>query len=155
MIGAALPIAAMATPDSNDLMKLFTEYRLAVGAIVPLLILAIGILGKKISRGAGWALDDFCVGSELTLAGMSGALVNLFDLLKPDRNFGFLERELTGANILVVVGGLVLYCLVLSFRQDFGSNRNRSLASRVVYLLGVSNILGLLTLGFALLTMAP
>ncbi len=137
---------------------LFTAYRLAVGAVVPVAIVAIGTLGKKVSRGAGggWAREDFYAGAELTLAGIAGALVNLFEFLKPDRTaFGILEKELLGGNIGVVLWGFMMYQLTLSLRQDFGPLSSKSRGKQLLMMAGVSNVFGLITLAGALLLMAP
>lgn len=135
---------------------LMTEYRYSVGVIVPAFVMAIGVVGKRVARGPGWAAEDLYVGNELTLAGVSGALVNLADLvLKPDRPFGVLERKLTGANLAIVLLGLLLYYVALSFRQDFGPESGKSRKKQLFFLLGVSNAIGLATLLGALMLMAP
>jgi hypothetical protein len=63
---------------SVTITVMFTAYRYCVGLIVPLVMSAIGVLGKKVARGPGWMWEDFYVGTELTLTGVSGALVNLY-----------------------------------------------------------------------------
>jgi hypothetical protein len=121
-------------------------------------IVSIGILGKKVSRGAGggWARADFYAGAELTLAGISGALVNLFEFLKPERTtFGILEKKLLGGNIGIALLGFVVYYLSLSLQQDFGPTSDKSRTKQLIVMAGVSNILGLATLAGALLLMAP
>ncbi len=143
---------------NENVTALFTAYRLAVGAVVPLAIVTIGILGKKVSRGVGggWEREDFYAGAELTLAGISGALVNLFEFLKPERTtFGMLEKKLLGGNIGIALLGFIFYYLTLSLRQDFGPASGKSDTKQLLVMAFVSNTIGLATLVGALLLMAP
>jgi hypothetical protein len=140
---------------SQGTTTIWTTYRYQVGLIVPLVTLAIGIVGKKIARGAGWERTDFYIGTELSLAGVSGALVNLFDLLKEDRTIGLLERKLLGGNVAIVLLGLLLFYIALSLHQDFGPSTGKSTKKQLFFLLGISNLVGLFTLIGALLLMAP
>lgn len=142
--------------DPQNMASLLTEYRFAVGIAVPIVISAIGVVGKKVARGPGWSQDDLYLGNELTLTGVSGALVNICDLLlKPDSPFGMLQRRLTSANIALVVLGLLLYYVALSFRQDYGPTSGKSKKKQLFVLLGVSNAIGLAILFGALMLMAP
>jgi hypothetical protein len=145
----------MQAKDAGSVVALLNAYRLSVGFGVPVAILIIGIIGKKVARGAGWDNEDFYAGSELTLAGVSGALVNLFEFLKPERTvFGLLEKKLLGGNIGIAIIGLLGYWFTLSLKQDFGPASGKSLAAQRWMMLGVSNVIGLGTLFGALLLMA-
>jgi len=135
---------------------MFTAYRYCVGLIVPLVMSAIGVLGKKVARGPGWMWEDFYIGTELTLTGVSGALVNLFEFLKPERvTLSLFEKKLLGGNIAIAIMGLLLYYLTLSLRQDFGPASGKSKGKQLFFMLGVSNVIGLGMLFGALLLMAP
>lgn len=135
---------------------MFTAYRYSVGFIVPIVLCAIGVLGKKVARGPGWQWEDFSVGAELTLTGVSGALVNLFEFLKPDRvTFGLVEKRLLAGNLAVAIWGLLFYYLTLSLRQDFGPASGKPLKKQLWVILGLSNVIGLGILIGALLLMAP
>lgn len=145
----------MEVKDTGSVVALLNAYRLSVGFGVPVAILVIGIIGKKVARGPGWDKEDFCAGSELTLAGVSGALVNLFEFLKPERVvFGLLEKKLLGGNIGIAIIGLLGYWFTLSLKQDYGPMSGKSLTVQRVMMLGVSNAIGLGTLFGALLLMA-
>jgi hypothetical protein len=141
--------------ESQDIASLMTAYRYVVGVAVPLVTLLIGIVGKKTARGPSWERTDFYVGTEITLAGVSGALVNIFDLLKPDRPIGLLQRKLVGGNIAIVLLGLLLFYVTLSLHQDFGPSSGKSIKKQLFFLLGLSNTVGLATLLGALMLMAP
>lgn len=142
----------MDAKPAETVMSLLNGYRLSIGFGIPVAILIIGIVGKKVARGPGWQKEDFYAGSELTLAGVSGALVNLFEFLKPDRpTFGAVEKSLLRGNIGIAIIGLLGYWFTLSIRQDFA---NASPLTKNVMLLGVSNAIGLGTLFGALLLMA-
>lgn len=139
----------------QNITGLFTEYRYAVGLIVPLCIVIFGVLGKKIARGPKWMREDFYVGSEMTLAGVADSLVNIFDLLKPDKTIGLLEKKLIGGNIAIVIFGLICFYVALSLHQDFGPSSGKSTKKQLFFLLLVSNVIGLATLIGALLLMSP
>jgi hypothetical protein len=139
----------------KGIFDLMNMYRYSVGLGVPLTTLGMGIVGKKTARGPGWLIADFYVGTELTLAGVSGALVNIFDLLRPERFVGMLARKLMAANIGIAIIGLLLFYVVLSLHQDYGPNANNSTRKQHIWLLLISNVVGLGTLIGALLLMAP
>jgi len=145
----------LADPNIHQsLAAMMAVYRYCVGFGVPAAILAIGVIGKKVARGRGWKEEDFYAGSELALAGVSGALVNLLEFLKPERTaLGMLEKMLLGGNLLVVVVGLVGYWLTLSLKQDYATKLERASIRGRVLLLGFSNAIGLGVLLGALLMM--
>src|SRR5690348_3894959 len=100
--------------SADSIAGLLSAYRYGVGIGVPLVILLLGLIGRKVARGRGWAAGDFYLGPELTLAGVSGALVNILELLKPaNSTFGLLEKKLTGGNIALCMLGLLTYYLIL------------------------------------------
>jgi hypothetical protein len=142
--------------EANSVSELFTAYRYWVGLGVPLAIVVIGVVGKKIARGPNWARTDFYVGSELSLAGVSGALVNFADLLKSDKVMNLLWKKLIGGNVAIAVFGLICFYIALSFHQDYGAHSpTTSNKKQLFFLLGVSNVIGLATLVGALLLMPP
>src|SRR5579864_7003527 len=101
------------------------EYRVIVGAGVPLVLAIVGILGKKLARGKGWRRADFYLGVEFTLAGVSTALASIFDLLlKPGRNPQAVDSKLLLLNFLVAFVGMVFFMLVTSFHQDYEDINN-------------------------------
>jgi len=51
--------------------------------LIPILLLGIASLGKKVSRTtSGWLAEDFYLGSDLCLAAVSTGLLKIFDLLR-------------------------------------------------------------------------
>lgn len=140
---------------SQDITAILTTYRFEVGILVPVVTLLIGIVGKKIARGPSWERTDFYIGTELTLAGVSGSLVNLFDLLKPEKTVGLLEKKLLGGNVAIVILGLLMFYITLSLHQDFGPSSSKSIKKQLFFLLGISNLVGWATLVGALMLMAP
>jgi hypothetical protein len=140
-----------------DVPIVFSSYRLTVGVTVPLAIVLIGALGKKISRGGGgWEREDVYAGTDLTLAGMTGILVNLAEYLKAERTtIGSLDKKLLGGNLSMLLIGFIAYQFTLSFKQDYGPKSNRAGWKQLCVMAGVSNLLGFLTLFAALVLMAP
>lgn len=141
--------------SSASVASMLVTYRYLVGAVVPIIISGIGVLGRKVARGTGWEVDDFCVGTELTLAGVSGSLVNIAEFLKPDNaTFGLLQKKLLGGNLGIALLGFFFYYLSLSLHQDFGPKSGKSRKKQLFFLVGVSNVIGLATLVGALFLMA-
>jgi hypothetical protein len=101
------------------------EYRLSVGFGVPLLLAAIGILGKKISRGAGggWLRSDFYLGREFTLAGVATGLSTAFDHYHRSSP---LELE----DLLIPFLGLVSFIFVLSLHLQYEDPTNTGVARK-------------------------
>lgn len=142
----------------TDLSSLLTPYRIGVGVVVPVAIVLIGAVGKKVGRGygAGWDREDVYAGTELTLAGLSGILVNLFEFLKPERvTFGPLEKKLLGGNLFMLMLAFLAYLFTLAFKQDFGPQSGKSRAKQLFVMAGISNIVGFFVLFAALVLMAP
>ncbi len=59
---------------------LLHPYFMAV--VIPIILLLCGAFARKLVRGSTWERRDFYLGVEFTLAALSAALVNLFDLAK-------------------------------------------------------------------------
>src|SRR3954449_5424319 len=53
-----------------------------VAVAIPFILLLCGAFARKLVRGTAWERRDFYLGVEFTLAALSSALVNLFDLAK-------------------------------------------------------------------------
>jgi len=68
-------------------MKLFPtefvqQYLFMTVFIIPVVLLVIGSLGRKLARGRGWRRSDFLLGPDLILASLSVAFVNLLDIAR-------------------------------------------------------------------------
>lgn len=148
----------MTEGSAKHSIELWTTYRVGVGIIVPVAIVIIGVLGKKVSRGVGggWIRDDFYAGGELTLAGVTGSIVNLLEFLKTDHaTFGALEKKLLGGNVLITLMGFIVYYFILSLRLDYHPESAKSKEKQLVVMAGISNLLGFGVLFAALLMMEP
>jgi hypothetical protein len=129
-------------------------YTWKTGIGVPVLLALLGVLGKKLARGGGatggFKRQDFYLGPEFTLAAVSTALLNIFDLLKPARPLPG-PRDALLANILVGFSGMLLFMFVLSLHQDWESNgmviaagnAGKSIRWEMFWLLGICNLIGL------------
>jgi NADH:ubiquinone oxidoreductase subunit 2 (subunit N) len=53
-----------------------------VAVVIPIILLLCGAFARKLVRGSTWERKDFYLGVEFTLAALSAALVNFFDLAK-------------------------------------------------------------------------
>jgi hypothetical protein len=126
------------------------EYRIAVGGGVPLLLAIIGVIGKKLARRTmGWKRTDFYLGVEFTLAGISATVSNLLSVfLKPGRDFGKLDFNMLGVNVLALVLGMLLFLFVLTLHQDHEDETHvdRKRIRELKILMGVSNLIGFVVL---------
>jgi hypothetical protein len=59
---------------------IFTDrYFIAVG--IPFLLILLGAIARKLIRSTAWIRDDFFLGVDLSLAGISSGLIYISDLL--------------------------------------------------------------------------
>src|SRR5437899_12090195 len=92
-----------------------SSFRYFTGIAIPTLLLLGGVIGKKLSRQIkGWKRTDFYLGAELTLAAVSAALINVFDLLRPDRTAAQDNHRILLSNLIVAGLGGILFLFVLS-----------------------------------------
>lgn len=127
----------------------------------------IGILGKKLTRGpaGSWKRSDFYLGAELCLAGVSVAIIDLFDLLlKPHSAEAAsqvaslvavvpagaknLDVWLVIQNVGIIVLGFVVFMFVLSMHQQYNNEGNADATRKkeMWLLAGLSNVVGCLVL---------
>jgi len=124
------------------------QYRFLVGFGVPILLSVAGILGKKLTRGRSkpsWKRTDFYLGVELTLAGVSAGIVNMFDLLmKPGRVFQPSDGRLVLLNFVVSFLGIFLFMYVITLHQDYENEANTAEERKkeLHMLAGLANVLG-------------
>lgn len=136
------------------------QYRLVVGVCVPAVLAVVGILGKRLTRGTvgSWKRSDLYLGVEFSLAGISAAVINLFDmLLKPSREQVVaslaaqaqnqslsVDVRLVVMNFIIGFLGLVIFMFVLILHQDYEneSNVTKARTKELWMLAGLSNMLG-------------
>jgi len=96
----------------------FTSFTLsdAFALLIPLTVLLVGALGKKLVRGAGrWRRQDFYVGIQLSLAAMASGFAYLADLF--DRSPIPRDQSLTTLGFVLVA--LLLFMVVVAIHQDW------------------------------------
>jgi hypothetical protein len=135
------------------------QYRIVVGLCVPAVLALIGILGKRLTRGraGSWKRSDLYLGVEFSLAGISAAVVNLFDLLlKPSKvplvvlagqvqnQIPPVDVRLVVANFLIAFIGMVVFMFVLILHQDYENEGNvtKARTKELWILAGAANTLG-------------
>jgi hypothetical protein len=101
---------------------------------VPLGVLVIGVLSKKIMRGRGWQRDDFYLGVELALAALAGDLTYLIDVWSGQQS----SHTIAPPIYLVVI--LVFLFVLIAQHQDW-AKQSKSW-QQIVYLCFVSNVVG-------------
>jgi hypothetical protein len=131
------------------------QYFIAVG--IPFLLILLGAIARKLIRSTPWIREDFFLGVDLCIAGISSGLIYIFELITqktaangcPTAACRTLastadERLLSDAGFLVFA--LFFFMLILSLHQDqirdTGSRRRQWIALGVV-----SNLAGVIVLG--------
>jgi hypothetical protein len=130
---------------------IFTNrYFVAVG--IPLLLILLGAIARKLIRATPWLRDDFFLGVDLAIAAISSGLIYTSDLLaakqaasgcSTDACRSVLatadERLVRNSSFLVIA--LILFLLILAMHQDDG--RLTGNLRRQTLVLGVaSNLIG-------------
>jgi dipeptide/tripeptide permease len=107
--------------------------RYFIALIIPLALLLIGAVAKKLVRGTAWVRSDFWLGMDLALAGMSAGFIYLYELVRASSGAPPVQQSSTLVNkLLVDTGFLVVSCLgllwVLALHQDHERNTGRPAA---------------------------
>lgn len=118
------------------------HYRFIPGIGVPLIVTVIGIFSKKLARGKRWERSHFYSGTELTLAAMAAALLNLGDLIKPDATPPANLMTLVGLNVGAALITLISLLFVVSLHQDWESKTKERPKLSFFWLILVSNVIG-------------
>lgn len=95
-----------------------------VAVVIPIVLLLCGAFARKLVRGTTWEKKDFYLGVEFTLAALSAALVNLFDLAKAmqqSKPSVVLSTQLAATAVFACVTFFSLLW-VLSTHQDWEKN---------------------------------
>jgi hypothetical protein len=70
-------------PASSGAGPPFIFQPIVTDCLIPLLLLGVAALGKKVARTKeGWLWEDFYLGPDLCLAAVSTGLLKIFDLLR-------------------------------------------------------------------------
>jgi hypothetical protein len=129
---------------------LTNRYFIAVG--IPFILLLLGAVSRKLVQARAWKREDFFLGVELALAGISSGLIYISELLatKADESgcltaacTSFREaldhRVLTDAGYIVVA--LLGFLVVLATHQDHERNTG-SPRAQLLFLGVFSNVIG-------------
>jgi len=129
---------------------LTNPYFIAIG--VPFILLLLGAVSKKLVHARAWRREDFYLGMDLALAGISSGLIYTSELLfTKAAEFGCPTEACTAfrdsvdqkllADASFVAISLVGYLIVLALHQD--QERNSSSPKAQLLSLGIlSNVLG-------------
>lgn len=123
----------------NDIYNYCTVF------LIPIALILVSAVTKKIVRGSGWRWEDFYLGMDLTLAAFSAAAVNVLD-------FQGRANPPVGTNIGANAAWYIAVCFFLyivqtAFHQDW--QRPEKIGKKQILMLGLaSNIIGIGLLGF-------
>lgn len=138
---------------------LTNPYFVAVG--VPFMFLLLGAICRKLVRGSAWKREDFYLGIDLSLTGISSGLIYIFELLSTKAaQDGCLTlpciafRESVDlrlvADAVYIAFALAWLMLTLTIHQD--QEKNTSAPKRQLICLGLlSNLVGAAVLGVFIL----
>jgi hypothetical protein len=130
---------------------MFTNrYFIAVG--IPFILIIIGSVSKKLVKARPWQRDDFFLGADLSLAGISSGMIYITELLSAKASLqgcttpacaafltSFDEKLLTDGGFIVLA--LLIFVVLLATHQDH--ERNTSNPRAQILMLGVfSNLVG-------------
>ncbi|MBZ5645061.1 MAG: hypothetical protein LAO19_20055 [Acidobacteriia bacterium] len=125
-------------------------YRYFTAFSIPVVLILISALTKKIVRKTGFEWEHFFLGVDLTLAAFAAAAVNVADLLEID------PKSIPQPNIgvtatIYIISCFLLFVLQVAFHQDW-SDRPGSTQWKQILVLGIaSNAVGAALLGFFVL----
>lgn len=112
--------------------------RVVEALVIPLILILIGSIAKKLTRGRGWERQDFYFGIELSLSAISGALTLLFDSSAAS------SKGLWIGLFLAIA--FVAFLFILACHQD---NQHTTPQREILWLVVISNIIGVtLMFGF-------
>jgi hypothetical protein len=86
---------------------------------IPVLLLLIGALGKKLARGpSGWEAEDLYLGPDLCVAALGMAAVRAVELMKQHPNAADTASKVALCSLVSVVT-ILMYVVTLAIHQDF------------------------------------
>lgn len=130
---------------------LASPYFVALG--VPLLLIVVGAVARKLVRGTAWIPQDFYLGIDLGLAALSAGLIHMYDIVEQMKvGAGTTPAGLPVEQALLHAAGflvlsIVAMLIVMAVHQD-SEKRPRRRFRQFLWLGVVSNVVsgGLLTL---------
>ena len=134
-------------------MDVVNSYRWIVGFALPIAILVISTLGKKLARGPGWKSADFFVIDQLSLAAMADSASSIIAAHRPDRRIQPIDQVIWG-DMLIIVLAFVFFILGQSIWQDYGPENTNHKPKSFVKLVMAADLVGFLTLAGASLLLA-
>jgi hypothetical protein len=125
-------------------------YRYITAFGIPLILILVSALTRKIVRKTRFIWDDFYLGVDLTLAAFSAAAVNVVDLLE-STDSATAPPHVGETATLYIVACFVLFVLQVAFFQDWSDRPAVDKRKQILLLAVASNIVGIALLGFFVL----
>lgn len=126
-------------------MELLTN-RFVIALLVPTLLFLAGGFGKKLVRGSrDWHRKDWYLGIDATLAAMSAALINIFEIARLKKivpnDSGLYDKQQVATAVFIAIS-FFMFLYVLSVHQNWES-KSRNARAQKFWLLGLANLIGL------------
>lgn len=120
--------------------------RFVIALLVPTLLFLAGGIGKKLVRGGrDWSLKDWYLGVDASLAAMSAALINIFEITRLKRlvpiQTNLYDRQQVATAVFIAIS-FFLFLYVLGVHQNW-EPEDRNVRAQKIWLLGISNGIGL------------
>jgi len=127
-------------------------YRYFTAFSIPIVLILVSALTRKIVRKTGFTWEYFYLGVDLTLAAFAAAAINVADLLEVERHAGDPPFNDIGVTATIyIIACFLLFVFQIAFHQDW-SDRPGSAKWKQILVLGIaSNAVGAALLGFFVL----
>ena len=106
--------------------------------VIPIALIFLGAVAKKLVRAKPWARRDFYFGVELSIAALSSGLIRIFELAQ---NLTSNSQVPLISTTLFILATLFLFFVVLVLHQMLKSRRNKRRA-QIIWLCIISNLIG-------------
>lgn len=111
------------------------NYFIALG--IPLILILLGAIAKKIVRGSQWIKSDFFLGVELSLSAVASSLIYIFEI----------SNSRGGDDKAIALGVFSVTCLLLFFvvmavHQDW-ERETQNCRGQLIWLGGFGNLIGI------------
>ncbi|MEP3776858.1 MAG: hypothetical protein ABJM82_07505 [Shimia thalassica] len=125
--------------------KLWISMNYVIALGIPVALIVIGGLVKKIVRGSTWQAADFFLGVELALSAVTSSLIYVFELSKSTD-----PSQKAAALGVYSVTSLFLFLIIVGFHQEW-EKKPQDLRGQKIWLGGFCNLIGIgLISGFVL-----
>lgn len=112
------------------------NYTIALG--IPLVLILLGAMVKKLVRGTTWQPSDFFLGVELSLSALTSSLIFIFEI---SASVSANQSKVAPLGIFTATC-LFLFFVVMAFHQDW-EKKPQNPKAQIIWLGGFCNLIGI------------